>query len=123
MKTEAKWIIVIIVTLLALLVNCLSVTPAALTPSPPTYSEVIKTCPSGTELCQVEVYIVDVKPEGYVFGGGSHFTIHGGKDLLRCYGSKVTLEVPVTLDGKTYETGTKLTVDKNLNWIEVSSWD
>jgi hypothetical protein len=31
--------------------------------------------------------------------------------------------VPVEIEGKAFEPGTKLTVDKNLQWIEVSSWD
>jgi hypothetical protein len=123
MKRRTQWIAIIIVPILAFLISCAAVTPLAITSSLPTYSEVVKTYPPGTDLCQVEVYIVDVKPEGYVFGGGSSWTEHGGKNLLKCYGSKVTLEVPVSLDGKTYKAGTKLTMDKNLNWIEVSSWD
>jgi hypothetical protein len=42
----------------------------------------------------------------------------------QCYGTKLTVgDQPVTLEGKTYQPGTKLTVDKDLHWIEVSSCD
>ena len=39
------------------------------------------------------------------------------------YGTKITVVGTVTIDGVTYEPGTLLTVDKDLEWIEVSSWD
>ena len=47
----------------------------------------------------------------------------GGQDQLRCYGTKITIEGTVELDGTAYESGTLLTVDKDLEWIEVSGWD
>jgi len=42
---------------------------------------------------------------------------------FQCYGAKITVKERVTLGGSTYEPGTKLTVDEDLQWIEVSSWN
>jgi hypothetical protein len=42
---------------------------------------------------------------------------------IQCYGTKITLKVAVTLEGRNYPPGTKLTVDKDLHWVEVLSWD
>lgn len=47
-----------------------------------------------------------------------------GRTEIKCYGTKVTLAVFATVKGgRSYPSGTKLTVDKDLNWIVVSSWD
>jgi hypothetical protein len=46
-----------------------------------------------------------------------------GRFGFQCYGTKITVRERVTLEGKIYEPGTKLTVDEDLQWIEVSSWD
>jgi hypothetical protein len=45
----------------------------------------------------------------------------GGK--WKCHGVKITIKEDVTIDGRSYEPGAKLTIDKDLNWVEVSSWD
>jgi hypothetical protein len=49
----------------------------------------------------------------------------GGKDLVKWYGVKITIQTPapVTIDSITYQPGDKLTVDKNLNYVAVCSWD
>ena len=50
-------------------------------------------------------------------------SIISGDAQIQCYGAKITLDIPLTVDGKRFETGAKLTVDKDLHWIQVSSWD
>lgn len=47
----------------------------------------------------------------------------GARFAFQCYGAKITVKGHVTLAGSTYEPGTKLTVDADLQWIAVSSWD
>jgi hypothetical protein len=43
--------------------------------------------------------------------------------VYQCYGTKLTVKVKITLEGKTYKPGTKLTVDESLKWVKVSSWE
>lgn len=89
---------------------------------PPTYSEVLRTYPKGVELCKTVASLEAVGQGGsWLLDGDVEY--RASKALIKCYGTKITLKVPVTLEGKTYPPGTKLTVDKNLHWIEVSSWD
>jgi hypothetical protein len=54
------------------------------------------------------------------YGEGTSIT---GISNPRCYGVQLTLEVPFTFDNILYPAGAKLTVDKDLNWIQVSGWD
>jgi hypothetical protein len=61
--------------------------------------------------------------KGITVGGGGNISIRGGQIEYQCYGTKLTVKMKVTLEGKTYKPGTKLTVDKNLKWIEVSNWE
>ncbi|MDH4180112.1 MAG: hypothetical protein OEV33_06335, partial [Armatimonadota bacterium] len=88
----------------------------------PTYSDVVATYAKDVELCKTEATIEGVSDDGNMLCGGT-FDIRNNKTLVRWYGAKVTVSVEVELGGKTYQPGAKLTVDKNLNWIEVSSWD
>jgi hypothetical protein len=60
--------------------------------------------------------------KGIAVGGGSVISIGKGQTEYQCYGTKLTVKKKVTLEGKTYKPGTKLTVDKKLKWVEVSSW-
>jgi hypothetical protein len=39
------------------------------------------------------------------------------------YGIKITVKKRTTVDGKTYEVGTMLTVDAKMHLTPVSSWD
>ena len=56
--------------------------------------------------------------------GSSGIEIVNGEPQYRCYGAKLTVgDATVTLGGETYEPGTKLTFDKDLELIAVSSWD
>lgn len=87
----------------------------------PTYSQVLNTYPANTELCQTEADIMGGDDNGLSLSGS--ISIRNGQFVYQCYGTKLTVRVQVTLEGKTYKPGTKLTVDKDLNWIEVSSWD
>ena len=70
-------------------------------------------------------YIYETSPDGAV-RIGPLFDESGaaiGRFGFQCYGTKITVMERVTLDDRTYERGTKLTVDENLEWVEVSSWD
>ena len=117
-------------------------TPEAptLTPTPtlPTYSEILGTYPEGVELSCTDAQVSEVTSDGgWVFTGGlvcpggarltvaegGTFTVPGAWDNWRGYGAKITVAGPITIDGVTYEPGTLLTVDKDLEWIEVLSWD
>lgn len=87
-----------------------------------TYSAVKASYPFGTRLCSSEVTVKSVSPDGtWNLDGNADFV--NGRTAIKCYGTKITLAVPLTIKGKTYPSGTKLTVDKDLNWIAVSSWD
>ena len=115
---------VISLTLIAsFLVGCCA--PAIVPPraGPPTYSAVLRTYPKGVALCKTVASI-----EGVGKGEGNwllkdHVEIRDSKTLVKCYGTKLTVNVSITAGGKTYEPVAKLTVDKDLNWIQVSSWD
>jgi hypothetical protein len=92
----------------------------------PTYSEVLKTYPKDADLCDTgaDVTEVDADKNRPLSGTISiQLTANSLEFVVRCYGTKITLKVSDTIDGKTYPPRTKLTVDKDLNWIEVSSWD
>jgi hypothetical protein len=70
-------------------------------------------------------YIYETSPDGAVrispLLDASGTTM--GRFGFQCYGTKIIVMERVTLDDKTYEPGVKLTVDENLEWVEVSSWD
>jgi len=106
----------------------------------PTYSEVLASYPEEAELCCTEVKVSKVTTDGewtFVEGklcqGQSELTVAEGRTLtmheglisngLMCYGAKITVIESVTIQGKTYEPEAKLTLDKDLNWIEVASWE
>ena len=71
------------------------------------------------------VYIRDQKPDGdIVFCTRTcSAVLSASPDIVREQGVKIELEAEIVLDGVTYASGTKLTVDKELNWIEVSDWN
>lgn len=111
------------------------------TPTIQKYSDVAKTYPASAQLCSHVDFITHVLDSGFtcedvvrVTGqepdGSPHFcvgscspTIFASEDIIKVYGVKVEIEAVVVFDGKSYSAGTKLTVDKDLNWIEVSSWE
>ena len=105
------------------ILGCQESKPAPGTPTPfvPTYSQVIKTYPKDIKICTTELN-VSVNPDGTLNCQGT-LEERNGERLFQYYGAKLTFKTDVTLDGKKYPVGTKLTVDKNLNWLEVKSWD
>ena len=93
------------------------------TPVLPTYSEVLGTYPMGTALCATNAEITAAYSDGSVDLSGQVSYSDAGGMQYKCYGTKITVNVTATLDGTTYQPGALLTVDKKLNWIQVSSWN
>ena len=97
------------------------------TPRPPTYTEVLKTFAKDHKACRTVVYLQDVHSSDILVlsvnvKGTDQFQ-RGPKDpTIRCVGTQIVVAKDVTLEGKRYKRGAGLTVDKNNNWIEVSSW-
>jgi FKBP-type peptidyl-prolyl cis-trans isomerase len=89
----------------------------------PTYEEVVKIYPEGVPLCETEADIVGGNDQQLSLGGGYISVNDEGEQRYQCYGTKLTVRKKVTLKGKTYPPETKLTVDKDLYWIEVSGWE
>lgn len=130
------------VILLSLLVGCSTSAPPAastleptFTPAPtdtpnpkanlPTYSEIIKTYPAGVELCTTEASLEGIGGNGSWLLNGD-IQIKDNQMQVQCYGTKITVNVEggdLVLDNVMYSKGALLTVDKDLNWIEVSSWE
>jgi FKBP-type peptidyl-prolyl cis-trans isomerase len=98
--------------------------PAKKAPAPPlpTYEEVVRTYPDGVPLCETDAEIVGGDDQQLVLGDGYIAINEYGERRYQCYGTKLVVRKPVTLKGKTYRPGTKLTVDQNLYWIAVSGW-
>ena len=91
----------------------------------PSYEEVVNAYPDGVPLCQTDADIVggddrqlslQARPDGYISVNEE------GEPRYQCYGAKLTVRKTVTLKGKTYRPDARLTVDKDLYWIEVSGW-
>jgi hypothetical protein len=98
------------------------------TPEGTTYSSVLATYPAGTQLCATKADLSAVDASGGLsLTSVSALSMVNGTMTAKCYGTKLTVVTvgnqPVTLEGKTYEPWAKLTVDKDLHWIEVSSWN
>lgn len=98
-------------------------------PSPkadkPTYSEVVGTYPAGVNLCKTEASLEGISANGSWLLNGD-IQIIDNQMQVKCYGTKITVNVEggdLILDGVIYAKGALLTVDKDLNWIEVSSWE
>ena len=127
---------------LALLTSCGTAAPTASeAPAPastpggapdlslPTYSQVVSTYPAGTVLNGTVATATNVKANGVLTFAGGSLANGCGAVLSKygpmvCYGSKLTIgDTSVTIDGTTYPPGTKLTTDKDLKLLQVSSWD
>lgn len=94
--------------------------PSQLTPIK--YSQVVATYPSGATQCNTVVDVTAVSPTGqWTTMGLMQYRNHVPQ--LKCLGTRITLKVPLVADGIKYDVDTKLTVDKNLKWIAVESWD
>jgi hypothetical protein len=99
------------------------------TPNPkanlPAYSEIIKTYPAGVELCTTEASLEGIAGNGSWLLNGD-IQIKDNQMQVQCYGTKITVSMEggdVIIDNVMYSKGALLTVDKDLNWIEVSSWE
>jgi FKBP-type peptidyl-prolyl cis-trans isomerase len=88
----------------------------------PTYEEVVRSYPDGVPLCQTDTEIIGGDDQQLSLEGGFISVNEDGVQRYQCYGTKLTVRKKVTLKGKTYRPGTKLTVDKDLYWVEVSGW-
>lgn len=88
----------------------------------PTYEEVVGAYPDGVPLCQTDTEIVGGNDQQLSLEGGYIAVNEDGVARYQCYGVKLTVRKKVTLKGRTYQPGTRLTVDKDLYWVEVSGW-
>jgi WD40 repeat protein len=88
----------------------------------PSYIEVVESYPADVDLCQAEVQIDSALLDDQWLVSGSLVFVDN-QFSLNCYGVKLTVNTALELDGQPYEAGDLLTVDQNLDWIQVSSWD
>lgn len=91
----------------------------------PSYEEVVASYPDRAPLCQTDADVVggnDQELSLQAPQGGNIAVNDEGVPRYQCYGTKLTVRKTVTLKGKVYRPGAKLTVDKDLYWIEVSAW-
>ena len=109
--------------------------PPTPTASLPSYADIVATYPEGTTLSCTDAELASYTDDGdYSFTNGlvcpgqSQVTVaEGGTFTLEgtfwiTYGVKATLLNEVTIDGVTFPAGAKLTVDKDLKWVQVSGW-
>jgi FKBP-type peptidyl-prolyl cis-trans isomerase len=92
----------------------------------PSYEEIVNTYPDGVPLCQTDADIVagnDQELSLQARQDGSISVNEEGQPRYQCYGARLTVRKTVTLKGKTYRPGARLTVDKDLYWVEVSGWE
>ncbi len=80
----------------------------------PTYEEVVSSYPDGVPLCPTDAEIVGGDDQGLSLAGGTIAVNQDGVQRYQCFGTKLTVRKKVTLKGKTYPPGAKLTVDKDL---------
>lgn len=88
----------------------------------PSYEEVVGAYPDGVPLCSTDSEIVGGDDQQLALEGGHIAVNEEGEPRYQCYGTKLTVRKKVVLKGKPYRPGAKLTVDKDLYWIEVSGW-
>jgi hypothetical protein len=115
-----KLLIVTILILMLLLPACNGGGTSSITSSMLTYSQVLQTYPEGVQLCQT---VASAKEENGQLVVEGDIDVLQSKQRIRWYGAKITATTPVTVDGITFPEGALLTVDKDLNWVQVSSWD
>jgi hypothetical protein len=114
-------------------------TPTLVPPTPPTYSEIISTYPPGIKFSCTDAEVSYISSDGiWVFAsgiicssdkskiriapGGTYPISETKTAYWKSYGVKITVMETVTINKKIYQPGSLLTVDKDLNWIQVSSW-
>ena len=87
-----------------------------------TYSQVLASYPAEAKQCGTWIDVTGVSPSG----GWQTMGIVDYRNFqpqLQCFGTRVTLKISLAVGGVHYDAGTKLTVDKDLKWIAVESWD
>ena len=86
------------------------------------YSEVLASYPVEAKKCGTWIDVTGVSSSGgwQTMGVVDH---RQGQPQLQCLGTRVTLKIPLAVGGVQYDAGAKLTVDKDLKWIAVESWD
>lgn len=143
---DIKILIILLIVSMVILSGCTEpkeTTTQVIRSDTPTYSDILKTHPTGSEICDTNVNL-DGKDEygnwklssGFVRIGnmsGSSMVIPEGitvrglfsEDSLKCYGAKFTINSsnPVDIDGNVYKPGAKLTINTDRQLVEVSSWD
>jgi len=90
------------------------------------YSQVVHTYPPGIKLCTSEAEVADVSGTQWLLRipeGSKGIEIKNSIPQIQCFGTKITLRIEVSVNGQVYPPGSKLTVDKDLKWIAVSSWE
>lgn len=88
----------------------------------PSYSQVVATYPAGTSLCETDATIEAVGADGSWLLNG-RIAFENSRQQIRCFGTKIRVNTPVDIDGVHYESGSFLTVNKDLEWVQVSAWD
>jgi hypothetical protein len=92
----------------------------------PTYSEVLQTVPEGTYRCNTVAEVTGTDEDGEWSLRGTvdmMLAAEGLEPMIRCYGTQITLGVDLVIEGTAFPAGTLLTVDGDLHWVEVASWD
>jgi hypothetical protein len=54
---------------------------------------------------------------------GQQYERAGNDPAIKCFGSRIVVTQPITLEGTKYPRGALLTVDKDNNWVLIRSWD
>ena len=90
-----------------------------------TYSQVLATYPPGVDLCFTDIDLYKNPAGGFRISApfGRYVEFRNGEYNIRCYGTKITVCDTLILEGRKFLPGSKLTLDKNANWIEISSWE
>lgn len=99
-----------------------TITTAPISEGVSTYSDVLNTYPEGVRLCITKANLDAIDTSGNWRMSGS-IEIINDKPQIKCYGTKITVNISAKIEGRIYEPETKLTVDENLDWFIVSSWD
>ncbi len=87
-----------------------------------TYPQVVATYPPGAATCKTTIDVIGVGSDGSWRTSGM-VDYRNFVPQLQCLGTRVTLKIPLALGSINYSVGTKLTVDKDRNWVSVQSWE
>lgn len=109
------------------------------TPAPtlnlPTYSVITAGYPASAKPNCTDAHVSKISGTSWTFSqglicttNGSQLTVAAGGvftfpgSFPKAYYMKITVDGSVTIDGHDYVAGDMLTVDKDLVWVQVSSW-